>query len=125
MLKQNPRLIDQRDDNAATVLHYVIGTQENRGNRTTGWVPYESDERQKMVAFLLEKGADAKAKDKDGVTPLHWAAFNGYENIAKALLAKEAEVKAKDNRGNTPLSLATRAGHQSIVNLLRQRGVTE
>jgi ankyrin repeat protein len=48
--------------------------------------------------------------DKVGGTPLHWAAANGYKDLAASLLANKAEVNAKDNRGETPLHWAAGAG---------------
>jgi hypothetical protein len=39
-----------------------------------------------IVKLLLEKGADVESKDKDGRTPLSWAAENGHEAIVKLLL---------------------------------------
>jgi ankyrin repeat protein len=34
-----------------------------------------------VVKLLLEKGAELESKDKDGRTPLSWAAENGHEAV--------------------------------------------
>ncbi|RYP19648.1 hypothetical protein DL765_003241 [Monosporascus sp. GIB2] len=66
---------------------------------------------------------DVNAKDKDGWTPLLWAAMEGYEAIAKLLLDTgkvDPDVKAKD--GGTPLLLAAVKGHETIAKLLLDTG---
>jgi ankyrin repeat protein len=46
------------------------------------------------VARLLEEGADANAGDRDGWTPLHWAAHEGHDDVVKLLLSKGASPHA-------------------------------
>jgi ankyrin repeat protein len=71
------------------------------------------------LAFYLEKAVDIDLKDKDGQTPLSWAARNGYEAIVKLLLATErVDIDSKDNFGRTPLWWAAQNGHEAIVKLL-------
>ena len=51
----------------------------------------------------LDAGADLKARDRLGVTPLHWAAgFNESLAIITALLDAGADLKARDKDGETP-----------------------
>ena len=38
-----------------------------------------------VVKLLLEKGAELESKDRDGRTPLSWAAENGQEAVVKLL----------------------------------------
>ena len=64
----------------------------------------------KVAQFLGDKGADpdAKAEDKDGGTPLHWAAAFGNIDFVKGLILYKADVNSRDNNGLTPLdALAT------------------
>jgi ankyrin repeat protein len=44
-----------------------------------------------------------RSKDTNGPTPLHFAAVNGFKDVAALLLVSKAEVNAKDNNGKTPL----------------------
>ena len=44
-------------------------------------------------------------EDDDGYSPLHYAAMNGLEEIAKLLITKGANVNAKDGKGRTPLDI--------------------
>ena len=64
----------------------------------------------KVAQFLGDKGADpdAKAEDKDGGTPLHWAAAFGNIDFVRGLILYKADVNSRDNSGLTPLdALAT------------------
>ena len=62
----------------------------------------------KAVTDCLQAGAKVNARDKDGVTPLQWAAF-GSETpaVVKTLLAAGAKVNARDKYGQTPLYWAS------------------
>jgi len=74
------------------------------------------------VQTLLEKGANPKAEDDDGWTPLHWAAYRGHVEIVKLLLERGANPNAKNNNGWTPLHIAAHEGHVEIVKILLERG---
>jgi ankyrin repeat protein len=62
---------------------------------------------------------------RNGLTPLHAAAVNGFKIEAELLLAHGADVNAKDDKGQTPLHWAMLRGHEDVANLLRQHGGTE
>ncbi|MCC6005140.1 MAG: ankyrin repeat domain-containing protein [Thermofilum sp.] len=47
------------------------------------------------VKELLEKGADANARDRDGLTPLHYAAKHGHVNVVKLLIEKGVYVNIR------------------------------
>jgi ankyrin repeat protein len=71
---------------------------------------------------LLEIGkVKVDLKDKDGRTPLLWAAGYGHEAIVKLLLEiGKAEANLKDNDGRTPLFWATKGGHEAVIKLLHK-----
>jgi ankyrin repeat protein len=55
------------------------------------------------VEALLDAGADLKARDEGGDTPLHWAAEEGESPaIITVLLDAGADLKARDSLGETP-----------------------
>ena len=48
---------------------------------------------QKLVAFLLERGAATSlAEDQPGTTPLYWAQHQGYSQITRMLEERGAEL---------------------------------
>ncbi|KIN00709.1 hypothetical protein OIDMADRAFT_124708, partial [Oidiodendron maius Zn] len=54
-------------------------------------------------------------------TPLHLAALNGRDKIARMLLEKGADIQAKDGDQETPLHLACSKGHAGMIKLLINR----
>ncbi|UCF81017.1 MAG: ankyrin repeat domain-containing protein [Acidobacteriota bacterium] len=77
------------------------------------------------VEILLEQGADANAKDKDGRTALMMAATKGRTETAKTLIEAGADVDAKTPKGTTALKFAETEGHTEVAEILKQAGARE
>jgi hypothetical protein len=75
-----------------------------------------------VIQLLLNRGADVKAADTYGSTPLHWACSNGHVDVVQLLLDRGADIKAADTDGSTPLHWACSNGHIDVVQLLLDRG---
>jgi hypothetical protein len=73
------------------------------------------------VKQLVAEGADVRATDVHGVTPLLVASAQGAAEIVKLLLERDAEVNAADRSGRTPLMAAAANGHAAVVALLLQQ----
>lgn len=97
--------INAVNEEGCTLLHSVCGTYRDQAD---------------MVSKLLERGANAKARDNKGKTPLHCASFSSHVKIAAVLLDQGgADVNASDDRGDTPLI----ESHQpNMVALLLEKG---
>lgn len=76
------------------------------------------------VARLLleEAGADPDARDDLGMAPLHHAAKEGHEVIARLLLEAGADRDAQSESGRTPLHLAALFGREAVAQLLLDAG---
>ena len=66
--------------------------------------------------------ADVNAKDRWGMTPLHYPAAKGHKEIVELIIAKGADVNAKNRVSNTPLHKAAFYGRKEIVQLLIYAG---
>jgi ankyrin repeat protein len=102
---------------------------------TRGWYTTE-DVQQRSIAsieLLLKAGCDVNAIDPQrGQTPLHGAAFWGWNDVVKYLVDHGAKLDAKDSRGFTPVDSAlgkaggnSRGGqridvHQDTAELLKK-----
>ncbi len=75
------------------------------------------------IEYILAHSPDmVNATDRDGVSPLHYAAAGGHREAVQALLDKGAEIDAAAFSGTTPLYLAAAEGELATVRLLLQKG---
>ena len=64
-------------------------------------------------------------RDKDGSTPLHWAAWRGRREVAEVLLKAGAKVNAHNQNahwGTTPLHAAAHGNQERVAKLLLAHG---
>lgn len=90
------------------------------GERAIHIVTRERD--QNWLAFLLQKGANANAKDGRGTTALQIAAGIGFIEGAQLLLLRGAQVDLANAQGETPLILAVQRRDIPMVRLLLTEG---
>jgi len=99
----NPAL---RQKDQTTVLMLAAGAGWRTGETILGGQDFgpESDAID-AVTLCLERGADVRATDEDGLTALHDAVPRGAA-VVQLLVDHGAAVDAKDKRGRTPLDVA-------------------
>jgi ankyrin repeat protein len=77
----------------------------------------------KMSTFLLDNGADSRAKDNThGDTALTHMALCGYTQVVTFLLDKGVDIEAKNNNGETALICCASTGETNMIKLLLARG---
>jgi len=74
------------------------------------------------IRALLENHSDVNAAQPDGMTALHWAAYEDDLETARLLLKAGANAKATNSYGITPLSLACVNGNGDFVESLLEAG---
>lgn len=77
--------------------------------------------RDRMLDLLIERGACVNVVNRNGYTPLHYAAGDS-EIMVQILLRKGAVVDARNNGGQTPLHRAAMDGQEQIVEMLLRGG---
>ena len=63
-------------------------------------------------------------KDKNGWTPLHWAAWKNSPEVAGLLIKHSADVNMKDKDGWTPLDGAAWNNCSEVARVLIQHGAS-
>src|SRR5580658_3231866 len=98
--------VNARAADGTTALHWAVRADDSA-----------------MVASLLAAGADAKAQDRYGLTPVSLACSNANAVILKRLLDAGADPNSPDPQGTTALMIAARTeGGTEAVKLLLERG---
>ena len=73
-----------------------------------------TERKNEIVRFIVELGGDVNAKDYQGFSALHFAAFRDNDVAAEILLDAGANIGSKDTQGNTPIwRLVMKNGAQS------------
>lgn len=76
-------------------------------------------------ATLVENGAEVDAHhDRDGRTPLYFAALEDSIDVVRFLVENGADVNPRSAFG-TPLDIALSNGYEEVANYLRSQGGIE
>ncbi|ELT88240.1 hypothetical protein CAPTEDRAFT_143498, partial [Capitella teleta] len=95
----------ETDIHAASLIHYT-----------------STSEMFDALDFLLKQCGDEciNGRDKNGSTPLHYAASVGRTKSCEILLKHGCKKSIKDNQGRTACDLAMMFGYVDVVELLRE-----
>ncbi|KAF3925690.1 Ankyrin-1 [Arthrobotrys entomopaga] len=116
------------DNNGRTPLSLAISP----GDMHERFGIYEGEKSEELVLCIakfflanLNNSVDPDTKDKDGLTPLSYAARKGFKSVVELLLEKGANRESKDHLGRTPLLFAAEKGYEEIVKLLLAKGAVD
>lgn len=99
--------IDERDAHDRTLLTIAVLTENKNKD---------------VVEALVSAGANTNIADENGYTPLHYAAGQDLEEIAKLLLEHGADINAATKDGVTALHSAVSQGREKMVRFLIKNG---
>jgi formylglycine-generating enzyme required for sulfatase activity len=94
---------------------------------TVGWTAPIHDaaskgDVSKVKALLKAKQGLVNAADKDGATPLHYAAGADQKAVVEVLIDNKADINTRKRDGVTALQVAAALGYKDIVELLLANG---
>jgi ankyrin repeat protein len=98
-----------------TPLMFASGTFAEGANE-------KGDGNIELVMQLIQKGASASCKSRQGSTALHFAAYKGHAEVAELLIDKGADVNGKTGASVTPLILSAKNGDLPLLKLLVRKG---
>lgn len=104
--QQGTTLVNVRDAESGDAALHIVTRR-----RDLGW-----------IGFLLQRGANVDARDREGATPLILAATTGFSEAVPVMLVVKAQVDAANRLGETALMKAVQARDSQSVRLLLDAG---
>ena len=102
LLEKYPDMKNAKDTGGWTLLHVTYNSRE-------------------LVEYLIENGADIKARSDGQWTPLHNQAYRGHLDSVELLLQHGADIEAKTSFGHTPLLSSIRWDRVEVTELLLKK----
>jgi len=132
LLERNNVNPDTQDERGRTPFSWAAGgwTDSYGDDREAGgesdreyYIRDTADECGRTAKILLERNdVNPDIADKNGRTPLSWAASYGNAKFVKMLLERnDVNPDTPDRRGQTPFSWAAKYGHKEVVGILLER----
>ncbi|XP_042911828.1 uncharacterized protein [Parasteatoda tepidariorum] len=87
-----------------------------------GCTPLHYAADEKVTKLLIKRGADIEAKSMHGETPLHYAVNHDKYEVVEILIKNGADMNARSSRGYTPLHAAVMNEKYEVVELLIKEG---
>ena len=111
--------VNTPDSTGRTPLMWAVYTNFNKPELS---LAKDADRAYYVQALLESPGINIHAKDQDGFTALHWAAWSGMPHSAAMLIKAGLDINEKESNGYTPLMLAALRGDDTVVKMLLQLG---
>lgn len=117
--KAHADFVNTPDSTGRTPLMWAVYTNFNNPRLS---LEKDADRAYYVQALLDAPGVNIHAKDQDGFTALHWAAWSGMPHSAAKLIKAGLDINEKEANGYTPLMLAAMRGDDTVVKMLLQLG---
>lgn len=76
----------------------------------------------RLVALLIEFGAEPDIRDESGYSALHWSCMNHSIDCARELLRANVDINVGDKEGRTPLMCSMRNHSYRLAYFLLEHG---
>lgn len=117
--KKHKDFVNTPDSTGRTPLMWAVYTNFNNPELS---LAKDADRAYYVQELLNAPGVNIHAKDQDGFTALHWAAWSGMPHSAAMLIKAGLDINEKEGNGYTPLMLAAMRGDDTVVKMLLQLG---
>lgn len=117
--KTHADFVNTPDSTGRTPLMWAVYTNFNNPQLS---LAKDADRAYYVNELLNAPGVNIHAKDQDGFTALHWAAWSGMPHSAAMLIKAGLDINEKEANGYTPLMLAAMRGDDAVVKMLLQLG---
>ena len=117
--KKHADFVNTPDSTGRTPLMWAVYTNFNKPELS---LAKDADRAYYVQALLDTPGVNIHAKDQDGFTALHWAAWSGMPHSVAMLIKAGLDINEKEANGYTPLMLAALRGDDAVVKALLQLG---
>ncbi len=117
--KAHRDFVNTPDSTGRTPLMWAVYTNFNNPQLS---LSKDADRAYYVQELLNAPGVNIHAKDQDGFTALHWAAWSGMPHSAAMLIKAGLDINGKEANGYTPLMLAAMRGDDAVVKMLLQLG---
>ncbi|MEM7666550.1 MAG: ankyrin repeat domain-containing protein [Pseudomonadota bacterium] len=118
--------VDERDGDTVTKMLNEPGTTViNTRDLTSGDTGLHIVTKRRdvlWVRFLVQRGADANIRNKQGLTPIQIAASLGFVDGVEELIKGGAQVNIADQQGETPLIAAVHRRDVAMIRRLLEEG---
>jgi len=110
----------------ANILRFICSKQRNAVddvdlNGRTALMHSIRESNKDFCDVLLTCGARIDSVDKNGCTPLHYAAISADDELANMLIREHnADINARDFNGDSPIVYAAACGNINVLKLLLQ-----
>ena len=122
----NAKAIDYRGVKSLSLIKALldrgssVNSVDDFGRSVLHQMSFSQNATEELYDLLLQHEADLNISDKNGETPLHFAASHGNTRCIEWLIEQGADVGALDRKNRTPLHSAAYKG--GSVELLIQHG---
>lgn len=113
--------VNKESDEWYNILDKILDSKKL--DKQDGLFNATKDKKPEVVKLFLKHGADPNSYDKDYLTPIQVAIFEGSEETTKLLAKSGADVNSTGPEGDQdPMMVAIIKGDEELINLLLDNG---